>query len=556
MAYAPPAPSLDDEEKNARKKGMKIGSDAMTALRTPAAGATGPRGKAAAPPAPVMSLENATGSATLNSPSRPQMDVPPSPFDAPMNDNDAFFMSATRSMQKMADPASVNPRHLSKAPPAPLEMEAVDEMSQMNIDRRAMSPDPMTYDVERGTNRMNARGDFVDGIGTGETTYENAVRRGMSPEQARSMGLFPSPKRNAPPAPIVGRMTPEEAQAELDAQPKGVARAKSSAPPAPVWQEGQRSDETSEQFAARKADIRTMNENRSADVNATRDFHQRRTMLSSAAKTMFRKAQLERDPALAAGLYRQAADLLGQSATIQRPQVGFAAAQAQNREEGLATQEREADIAKTEAETESLRDVGGGGTAEAQLNRMMQHPDPRVRLRAIKQKFDNDNAQGKLAGQEKMAAARIAYMNSLARAAATKMPQAEQAAKDLLIKQATAGFDEGGTTESRAAAYKSLADMLSKYGVKLPVEAVDTSWLDVASEVGRTATAPAATPAPAPATPAPATPEKAPAPTGGDKVTAEVPTQASIDKLKADPSLRDAFDKRFGPGAAAKHLGS
>ncbi len=35
----------------------------------------------------------------------------------------------------------------------------------------------------------------------------------------------------------------------------------------------------------------------------------------------------------------------------------------------------------------------------------------------------------------------------------------------------------------------------------------------------------------------------------------EQPTEASINKLKSDPSLRDAFDHRFGSGAAARYLG-
>jgi hypothetical protein len=33
------------------------------------------------------------------------------------------------------------------------------------------------------------------------------------------------------------------------------------------------------------------------------------------------------------------------------------------------------------------------------------------------------------------------------------------------------------------------------------------------------------------------------------------PSQAAIDKLVADPSLKEAFDKRYGPGAADKALG-
>ncbi len=42
---------------------------------------------------------------------------------------------------------------------------------------------------------------------------------------------------------------------------------------------------------------------------------------------------------------------------------------------------------------------------------------------------------------------------------------------------------------------------------------------------------------------------------GGVGAKASTPSEHNINALRADPKLRDQFDKQFGPGAAARYLG-
>ena len=142
----------------------------------------------------------------------------------------------------------------------------------------------------------------------------------VSGYQARQMGLTPpAPTTNQPVDPrFAGTGVGERASGT------GVIIGRSqgfSGPPAPL--------PSAEQTAA----IKRMNANWSPNSDSA--------MMKSAAAALFSRAKMERNPALAAQIYREAADMLGKSAAARTtPQTGYAAAEQQNYGRDVAAEER------------------------------------------------------------------------------------------------------------------------------------------------------------------------------------------------------------------------